>query len=744
MVAKENLIINPDYLFETSWEVCNKVGGIYTVISTKALTLVNEYKDNYILLGPDVWKETYKNPLFTEDQYLFKSWRQQAESEGLRIRIGRWNISGHPIAILVDFTNFFTEKDSIFSKFWESYQLDSLSGAWDYIEPVLFGYAAGKIIESFYKYNLSHQDKIVAHLHEWMTGTGILYLKEEVPQVGTVFTAHATVIGRCIAGNGLPLYKDLESYDGDEIAHRFGVVSKYSLEKLAAQEADAFTTVSSITNNECIQFLGKPVDEVTPNGFEDSFVPAREAYNTKRDIAREKLLSVAEGLLNQEMPKESILLITSGRYEFHNKGIDLFINTMGKLNTHEKIDAHIIAFIMVPAYQSGPRQDLLARIGKTDFDHPLQQEYLTHGLHEPENDWILQGIRENNLLNRQEDKVKIIFVPAYLNGHDGIFDLDYYDLLIGFDGSIFPSYYEPWGYTPLESLAFHIPTITTTLAGFGQWVKDLFPTVKECLSVVERTDDNAAEVVDEMVRKIVRCLKKPEKEIIKIQIKAYEISRSALWKNLIIHYKHVFSLAINKTAGRADKFHAKQPQAQVPRFKSVVDIKPEWKKILIQQHIPENLDGLERLSRNLWWSWNYIGSELFEYINKERWYELKFNPVALLESLTYEELKQLSINEKFVARLQKVLAEFDAYMAKGEEKPGDVIAYFSMEFGLHDTIKIFSGGLGMLAGDYLKEASDSNVNIVGIGLLYRYGYFKQSLSLFGDQIRCMPRSGVLM
>ena len=734
MRTQENLIINPDYLFETSWEVCNKVGGIYTVISTKALTLVKEYKDNYILIGPDVWKETHENPLFTEDQYLFKSWRQQAESEGLRIKIGRWNISGQPIAILVDFTKFFSEKDNIFSNFWENYKLDSLSGAWDYAEPALFGYAAGKIIESFYNYNLSHQDKIVAHFHEWMTGTGILYLKEEVPQVGTVFTTHATVIGRCIAGNGLPLYKDLESYNGDEIAHRFGVVSKYSLEKLSAQEADAFTTVSSITNNECIQFLGKPVDEVTPNGFEDSFVPSREAYLTKRDAAREKMFEVGEALLNQKMSRDSILLITSGRYEFHNKGIDLFIDTLGKLNSQEKIGEPIIAFITVPAYQSGPRQDLLARIGNPDFDNPLQEEYLTHGLHEPENDLVLQWIRKNNLLNRPEDQVKVIFVPAYLNGDDGIFNLDYYDLLIGFDGSLFPSYYEPWGYTPLESLAFHIPTITTTLAGFGVWVKDLFPTVKECISVVERTDDNATEVIEAMVSKVVKCSNKSEKEIIKTRLKAYEISRSALWKNLIIYYQRAFSLAIDNAAKRADKFRTKQPQALAPKYKSVVEMKPEWRKVLIQQRIPENLEGLERLSRNLWWSWNFEGSELFEQINKKRWYELKFNPVALLESLTFDELKQLSINDKFVSRLTDVLAKFDAYMAKGEEKPDEVIAYFSMEFGLHDTIKIFSGGLGMLAGDYLKEASDSNANIVGVGLLYRYGFFKQSLSLSGDQI----------
>ncbi|TSA28573.1 MAG: alpha-glucan family phosphorylase, partial [Bacteroidetes bacterium] len=188
MVTKEERIINPDYLFETSWEVCNKIGGIYTVVSTKALTLVDEFKDNYIVIGPDVWKETHENPLFQEDKFLYKSWRQQAESEGLRIKIGRWNINGRPVAILVDFTNFFTDKDAILAGFWETYKLDSLTGGWDYLEPALFGFAAGKIVESFYNFNLSHQDKIVAQFHEWMTGTGVLYLKEKVPQVRTVFT----------------------------------------------------------------------------------------------------------------------------------------------------------------------------------------------------------------------------------------------------------------------------------------------------------------------------------------------------------------------------------------------------------------------------------------------------------------------------------------------------------------------------------------------------------------------------
>ena len=733
MAMKDKLLMVPDYLFETSWEVCNKVGGIYTAIASKAQILTEEFKDNYILIGPDVWKETHQNPEFIEDKFLFKSWREAADAEGLRINVGRWNIPGKPVVILVDFTSYFSEKDKIFAHFWERYKLDSLTGDWDYVEPAFFGYAAGKVIDSFYNFNISYHDKIIAQFHEWMTGTGILYLKERVPQVGTVFTAHATVVGRSIAANGLPLYKNMENYNAETIARQFGVMAKFSLEKLAAHEADYFTTQSQITNNECRHFLEKEADLLTPNGFDDSWVPVKEAYSEKRLRSREKVLEVASALTGQEYSKDTILVLTSGRFEFRNKGLDIFIDSLGLLNKQSKLPQTVVAVIAVTSGLNIPRKDLIERLSTKNFKQAKQEDYCTHGLAEPENDIILQKIKANGLLNRPEDKVKVIYIPTYLNGADGIFNLTYYDFLIGFDGTVFPSYYEPWGYSALESLSFHIPTITTSLSGFGQWIKTLFPSNKDCTAVVDRNDDNDIEVVQDIVKQIVSCSTKTEKEIIKARIKAYEISRSALWKNLIINFKEVYSDTIEETATRAELYAGKQPQLLTPSLKSIVD-KPDWKKVLIQQRIPENLASMERLAKNLWWSWNYEGSELFEMINKDRWTEFKFNPIALIESLSFNELQDLSANEKFVNKLTKVTDAFDAYMALAAEKPKEQVAYFSMEYGLHDTIKIFSGGLGMLAGDYLKEASDSNYNIIGIGLLYRYGYFTQSLSIFGDQI----------
>ena len=222
--------LSPDYLFEVSWEVCNKVGGIHTVISTKAKSLQGELQDRHIMIGPDVWRDAEENPEFEEDKTLYHAWQQVAQNQGLRIKIGRWKISGTPIAIILDFTTFMSEKDEILSKLWESFKLDSISGQWDYIEPTLFGYAAGKVIESFTRFHLDTRKRVVAQFHEWMCGGGLLYLKDNFPQVATVFTTHATVIGRSIAGNNLPLYGKMSEYDGDDKSNDFNVSSKQSLE----------------------------------------------------------------------------------------------------------------------------------------------------------------------------------------------------------------------------------------------------------------------------------------------------------------------------------------------------------------------------------------------------------------------------------------------------------------------------------------------------------------------------------
>ena len=732
-MSEEN-ILKPDYLFEISWEVCNKVGGIYTVISTKASTLVSELKDNYIFIGPDVWKETQDNPEFTEDKFLYRSWREEAEKQGLRFRLGRWNIAGNPVAILVDFTPYFVVKDKIFAKLWENYKLDSLPGQWDYIEPAMFGFAAAKIIESFYEFNISGRDRIIAQFHEWMTGTGILYLKDNIPQVGTVFTTHATALGRCVAGNGLPLYKDIESFNADVLARNFNIVSKQSLEKLSAQNADGFTTVSEITNKECKQFLEKEADVITPNGFDSSFLPPENVFEEKRDEARVKLFDVAEALLNQELQRDSMLVLISGRYEFRNKGIDLYIDALTRLYNNPDLDKDIIAFIMVPANNAGPRKDVYERIGKPNYEQSLHHEFLTHYLHDPDNDPVLKKIYSSGISNEKGSKVKIIFVPSYLNGSDGIFNMHYYELLIGFDVTVFPSYYEPWGYTPMESIAFHIPTITTTLAGFGNWIRNTYGKLEKGILVIDRDDDNDESVVEQIAAGLTRCLHRNFEDKKSSRKKAHEISHDGLWVNFINNYYKIYDKALREVAQRETLFSKKQLPEQTTILRPVQGVKPTWKKILVKSDYPEGLSELVKLTKNLWWSWNNDAKELFEMVNPELWEKSQHNPIAMLESLSYEQLLELERDKEFRDNLKSVYEKFGNYLLEGCNKKSPAIAYFSMEYGLHDSLKIFSGGLGVLAGDYLKQCSDSNINITGIGLLYRYGYFSQELALNGEQL----------
>ena len=311
----EDRFTMPDYLFETSWEVCNKVGGIHTVIATKALYLSGSFKKNHhIHIGPDVWRDVDQNPEFTEDPTLFRSWRQAAAGEGLRIRVGRWNVAGDPVAILVDFTTFISRKDEILTEFWKRFAVDSISGNWDYVESALFGYAAGKVIESFVRYYVKPHEKVVSQFHEWMTGAGLLYVKMSNLPIGTIFTTHATVIGRCVAGKNIPLYDGLEGLDAGRLAHEYGVVARHSLEKATALASDVFTTVSEITARECRQFLGRDCDVITPNGFENSFTPDAEHYDECRRAAREKLISVASSMCGEDLPENSVLVAIGGRY----------------------------------------------------------------------------------------------------------------------------------------------------------------------------------------------------------------------------------------------------------------------------------------------------------------------------------------------------------------------------------------------------------------------------------------------
>ena len=547
----------PNYLFEASWEVCNKVGGIYTVLSTRAKTLVKEYKDQIVFIGPDLVDDVNQNLLFSESLTDFSEWKKQFESEeNLSIRIGRWNVPGNPLAVLVDFKPLLAKKNDYYAFMWEHFQVNSLHAYGDYDEASMFAIAAGKVVESFHNFYLEEDSRVLFHAHEWMTGMAVLYLQYHVPSIATLFTTHATTIGRSIAGNNKPLYDYMAGYNGDQMATELNVEAKHSIEKQTAHYVDCFTTVSEITNNECSQLLERPVDLVLENGFEDNFVPVGPDFNSKRREARSLMLSVANSLLGSDLTDDTLIVGTSGRYEFRNKGIDVFIEALDRLNHNEKLQKNVLAFIAVPAWVAEPREDLKTRIESgAIYDTPLDRPMLTHWLHNMNEDRTLQMMNHLNMHNDKKDKVKVIFVPCYLDGQDGIFNKEYYDFLIGQDISVYPSYYEPWGYTPLESIAFRVPTITTNLAGFGCWANEVRnnPTITDGVEVVNRTDENYNEVVNKIADVLLEFSFIKKTTLYNIRRKASTISKQALWDLFIENYYEAYDIAMKNAASRYRK-----------------------------------------------------------------------------------------------------------------------------------------------------------------------------------------------
>ena len=550
-----NKLLFPDYVFESSWEVCNKVGGIYTVLSTRAKTLQEKLPDHIIFIGPDCWKEK-ESPYFVTDKHLtakksLGAWIDYAKKEqGIMMKVGRWNVPGKPIAILVDFNQYFERKDEIYGHLWEDYKVDSLHAYGDYDEASMFSYAAAKVVESYYQFFGLDEKKVVYQANEWMTGLGMLYLKKYVSGIATIFTTHATSIGRSIAGNNKPLYDYLFAYNGDQMAQELNMESKHSIEKQSAHYADCFTTVSEITANECKELLDKPVDVVLPNGFENNFVPKGAQFSKKRKAARKRLLEVANALLGTSLDDETLIVSTSGRYEFRNKGIDVYIEALNRLLRDRELTKTVVAFIEVPGWVGDPRQDLQERLAlNMPFDTPLEVPMITHWLHNMSHDNVLNMLKYYNMWNQKEDKVKLIFLPCYLTGNDGIFNMTYYDLVLGNDLCIYPSYYEPWGYTPLEAVAFKVPCITTDLAGFGLWansVKGGYSELTDGVKVIHRTDYNYSEVADAIKDTIADFSNMSPADVKKCRTAAENLSKKALWSEFIKYYEEAYDCALRK------------------------------------------------------------------------------------------------------------------------------------------------------------------------------------------------------
>jgi glycogen(starch) synthase len=624
-------MINPeaDCLFEVSWEVCNKVGGIHTVLASKVKHMQAHYK-NYYLIGPYYENNSGMEFSHQSTPAELKSIFDDLGREGIKCYYGVWEeVQGSPKVILIDFSGIIWMKNEIKEAYWNDYKIDSLRGYWDFEEPSLWSYAVGKLIERM-KTRWLVNSKVVAHFHEWLTGFGLLYLKKNCKSVATVFTTHATVLGRTLASNNVDLYSLLNTIDPLAESYRFTVEAKHLTEKAAALHSDVFTTVSEITGLEAEKFLGRKPDILLYNGLDASQFPSFEDISIKHRISRDK---IREFLTYYFFPyytfemEKNLIFFTLGRYEYRDKGFDIIIKSLGRLNERLKSEAgnppvanvasnttanvsvnanvninanvnadadvnHTITVLFwIPMEHHGlkievlenknyymhiknyvttngseiltrmiydtlsrkdtPERDLVSKTFLSHlhkdlvaFERKGNPPFSTHNIDELNNSLIV-AFRQNNLLNRKEDFVKVIVEPVYLDGNDGFIDLTYYDSIIGCHLGLFPSYYEPWGYTPLESVALGVPALTTDLSGFGRFIKN-HDARKDGVYLLERLNQSDDSIIGKFSDMMYKFLKYNLQERIDCKLNAKNFSNMADWKIFVEYYIDAHNTALRK------------------------------------------------------------------------------------------------------------------------------------------------------------------------------------------------------
>ena len=732
------------YLFEVSWEVCNKIGGIYTVITSKLQEAIKAYGENYILLGPDL----KTNIDFEEtDEPDWARIREGVAIKDIPCRFGRWKIPGEPKVILVSAGKKY-DKGQVLYRLWESYGVDSIAGGWDYIEPVMFSFACSEVIETFYNIHIRpHGLPALAQFHEWMTGAGLLLLKKRLPEVGTIFTTHATILGRALSGSGMDIYAMMEHIAPQREASAHNIAAKYSLEAASAREADCFTTVSEITAAEAKSFLGREPEVITPNGLDIAAIPDLAANRAPALKVREKLLAAATQFLNRQMPDTTRIVVISGRYEYRNKGLDLFLNALGRLDREAPEGAPVLAYVFV----LGGHTDLIPALrGEHAKMESANPPIATHRLENEASDPILQACSRLGLRNLAQNRVQVIFIPAYLNGYDGLINMPYYEALSGCDLGVFPSYYEPWGYTPLESAAYAVPTVTTDQAGFGLWTQHTLANSDGVL-ILKRRGQPLAAIEDQLFLLLKDFLSWSPADLQKRRKSARQVATQANWETFYQAYLQAYGIAEDKALSRLAEVSGTEEKAETRHiFSGMVSMQPYFRGFTAVANLPEKISRLRELSYNLWWAWNPRALDLFATLDLKLWSELGNNPVRMLETVSPDTLQEAAENTSYLSLYTQMLQRFDDYMVgKGLRKKYPIapeirwsapIAYFSAEYGLHECLPIYSGGLGTLSGDHLKTASDLGIPLVAVGLLYKNGYFRQIIDKEGRQSEEYPEN----
>ncbi len=586
-------------LLEVAWEVCNQIGGIYTVLRSKSPAITKSWGVNYCAVGPYFPEQASIEFDKSEDfsTPLGKA-VEKMRSRGFEVVHGTWLVSGRPNVVLINPFSAFSNLAQIKYELWEHHNISS-DGADELQNQVMaFGWLCKEFIKEL---AVLTPKNLLAHFHEWMVATAIPSLRFEKVPVTTLFTTHATLLGRYLAMNDFHFYDRLPFYNWELEAKKYNIELAVRLERAATHGAHVFTTISQVTARECESLLGRRPDFLLPNGINIERFTAMHEHQIMHQNYKEQIHEFVMGHFFQSYSfdlDKTLYFFTSGRYEYRNKGFDVSVEALARLNAmlkHHKVDKTVVMFFITRMPFKSINPDVLQsrammeetreiteaiqdQVGKRlfhavaamkDFKLPYLNDFVddywklrlrrnlqawknkslplivTHNLVDHDQDELLNYIRKTQLINRQEDKVKIVYHPDFLTSSNPLFNMDYTQFVRGCHLGLFPSYYEPWGYTPLESIASGVPAITSDLAGFGDYtMENIKQPEKKGIYVVPRYQKDFGSASQQLADVMFRFLQQSRRERINQRNRAESSSEEFDWNNLLKHYQKAYSFAL--------------------------------------------------------------------------------------------------------------------------------------------------------------------------------------------------------
>ncbi|KAI1926519.1 glycogen synthase isoform 1 [Ophidiomyces ophidiicola] len=590
-------------LFEISTEVANRVGGIYSVLKSKAPVTTAEYGDRYTLIGP--WNRASAivevEPLVPSNPHILGAIDAMKE-RGIDIEYGRWLIEGAPRVVLIDTSAGYKYLDEWKGDLWNAAGIPSPPGDSETNEAIVFGYLVAWFLGEYICRDANHA--VIAHFHEWLAGVALPLTKKRRMDVTTIFTTHATILGRYLCAGSVDFYNNLQNFDVDSEAGRRGIYHRYCIERAAAHSADVFTTVSHITAYESEHLLKRKPDGVLPNGLNVKKFAAVHEFQNLHSHSKEKIHDFVRGHFyghNDFDLENTIYFFIAGRYEYRNKGVDMFIESLARLNARLKAAGStttVVAFIIMPAQTSSLTVEALKGqavvkslrdtlemveqgIGKRLFERCLSWHegdnmpdekdlitaqdrvlirrrlfamkrhtlppIVTHNMMSDSEDPILNQLRRVQLFNYPTDRVKVVFHPEFLNSSNPVLPLDYDDFVRGTNLGVFPSYYEPWGYTPAECTVMGVPSITTNLSGFGCYMEELIENSADYgIYIVDRRLKGVDDSVNQLTQYMFEFASKSRRQRINQRNRTERLSDLLDWKRMGMEYVKARQLALRR------------------------------------------------------------------------------------------------------------------------------------------------------------------------------------------------------